>query len=225
MQEQSTGTGVFEPFVRLQANGNEMGYNTDAAPPNYTAPLDIKTGKWTRAIPLGDIPIVTYNGAQYREFALDLHESDNESKRYITLNQVQIFIGPDPFATYSLNPGPFSADNYPVISFTDAEKVFQMNGLTGTNSIEMNSKLNPGSGAGDMRLFVLNSNFAEFSNADNLIFFSQFGNPPGTSASEATFKEWGVLSQPTQVPEPTSLMLLGLGLIGVGAVARRKIKK
>lgn len=28
-----------------------------------------------------------------------------------------------------------------------------------------------------------------------------------------------------QVPEPTSLMLLGLGLIGVGAVARKKIKK
>ena len=42
----SAGTGLIDPFLRVQANGDEQGFNTDA-----TAPLDAKAGKFTDSHP------------------------------------------------------------------------------------------------------------------------------------------------------------------------------
>ena len=42
-----TGTGVFGPFLRVQQNGTESGYNTDGA-----LQFDTKPGAWTHAIQL-----------------------------------------------------------------------------------------------------------------------------------------------------------------------------
>jgi len=49
---QSSGTGIFDPFVRLQADPTEQGFNTDAA-----VTLDAKSGKWTHAIKVNAIPV------------------------------------------------------------------------------------------------------------------------------------------------------------------------
>src|SRR4051794_34556274 len=68
---QSAGTGVIDPFVRLQVKGIEQGYNTDGA-----LEFDTKAGLWTHSITLGAIPIVTINNVKYREFLLDINETD-----------------------------------------------------------------------------------------------------------------------------------------------------
>src|SRR5690349_6373427 len=58
---QSTGTGVIDSFLRIQGNGNEMGFNTDATPT-----LDAKAGTFTHSLHLSDVPIVSLSGTAYR---------------------------------------------------------------------------------------------------------------------------------------------------------------
>jgi hypothetical protein len=68
----STGTGVINSFLRVQATGQERGYNTDVTPP----PLDDKAGNFTRVLGLSDIPTVTIGGVVYRQFLLDINQSN-----------------------------------------------------------------------------------------------------------------------------------------------------
>src|SRR5215208_2189090 len=70
---QPTGTGVLQPFVRIQAKPTEEGYNTDGAIEFDTK--DHQGQNWTHSITLADVPIVTINNIQYREFVLDINES------------------------------------------------------------------------------------------------------------------------------------------------------
>src|SRR5262245_20106842 len=51
----STGTGLINSFVRLQATGSEIGYNADARP----VMADVNTSPlFTRDLTLGAVPIV-----------------------------------------------------------------------------------------------------------------------------------------------------------------------
>ena len=59
----STGTGVFDPFLRIQSKGEESGYNTDG-----DVQFATKAGIWTHSITLANVPVV--NG--YLEFFLDI---------------------------------------------------------------------------------------------------------------------------------------------------------
>ena len=78
--ESSTGTGVFEPFVRIEAigssdgtGGQQNGYNTDITPPDTN--FDTKGGSdWTRAITLGEVGVVDVGGVSYYQFLLDADE-------------------------------------------------------------------------------------------------------------------------------------------------------
>src|SRR2546426_865918 len=65
----STGTGVLEPFLRLQANGTEQGYNASLSQ-SLLMP-DVKAGTWTHDIQLGDVP----SGGGYYQFLLDINQS------------------------------------------------------------------------------------------------------------------------------------------------------
>src|SRR6266550_63300 len=77
---QPTGTGVLQPFVRIQAKPTEEGYNTDG-----TIEFDTKDqagSNWTHSITLSQVPIVTIGGVQYREFLLDINETNNTQGRF-----------------------------------------------------------------------------------------------------------------------------------------------
>ena len=102
---QSSGTGIFDPFVRLQASPTEQGFNTDA---NVT--LDAKSGIWTHAIQVNAIPVVDCDGdgagtATCWELFVDINDS-NTAKR-ISLNAVQIFFtDSDVLSGYTAGPPP-----------------------------------------------------------------------------------------------------------------------
>ena len=81
----SSGTGTFNPFVRLQGSPNEDGYNT-----NGTVQFETKTGKWTHAILISEIPIRTEDGCtDCFELFVDINEGNNAKP--VSLNEMEIW--------------------------------------------------------------------------------------------------------------------------------------
>src|ERR1041384_4049743 len=80
---QPTGTGVLNSFLRIQHDSAEEGYNTDFRKVEFDQTNDIHT----RSLLLSEIPQVTLSRILYREFLLDINESNNTP--LLSLNDVQ----------------------------------------------------------------------------------------------------------------------------------------
>lgn len=199
---QSTGTGVIQPFVRLQANGTEQGYNTGARPVQFDEKTD---PNFTRNLLLSDVPVVTVNGTAYRQFLLDINENSGGNNELLSLDQLQLF---------QSNSG--DLNNFPNLG----TKVYDLD-AGGNNLIMLDYSLNHGSGSGDMFALIPDSLFDP--SIPFLYLYSQFGNTVGADgSSDAGFEEWSVLdgeSPPVnEVPAPATLIFAalgcGLGLFG-----------
>ncbi|MEY2439753.1 MAG: hypothetical protein QOI34_1138, partial [Verrucomicrobiota bacterium] len=77
---QPTGTGVFDPFLTIQASPTEQGYNSS------TGNFDTKREPvWNHEIKLSDLRATTINGTDYFGFVVDINEP-NGSKAPISLD-------------------------------------------------------------------------------------------------------------------------------------------
>jgi hypothetical protein len=143
----STGTGVFDSFVRYQANGTEQGYNTSGRPVQY----DELTSGFTRDLPLNQVPLVSKDGTLYREFRYDINEVSGDTKALLSLDKIRVFISTIPGIT-SADP----ADDHFGQTAASTSLVYDL----GTDHyIKLNYDLAPGSGNGDMVFLVPNSFF------------------------------------------------------------------
>jgi MYXO-CTERM domain-containing protein len=219
---QSTGTGVIDSFLRIQANGNEAGFNTNASPP----PLDDKAGNFTHAITLGSLATftagpfsptpstntdgTTAGATTYYRFLLDVNQTS--SNNLLSMNSLQIYTGA----------------GLSDISTLSGTLRYDMN-ATGTNAVTLNYALNSGSGSGDMFLYVPTSDFAGVASTDNVILYAQFGKPPGTYSSNDGFEEWAAATTtagvPLNSPEPSTITLALAGLVGFGFAGLRRLRR
>ena len=72
---------------------SEMRYNTDGS-----VELETKSGPWTHAIQLGDIPTIAFGGVLYYEFLFDSNEVGGANSS-ILLDDIQLFVGDAPDLT------------------------------------------------------------------------------------------------------------------------------
>lgn len=217
-----TGTGVFDPFLRIQQTPAEGGWNE-----NYTNPGDVPAGSDAKSDPhthpltLSDLATVTVNGNTYYQFTLDLQESAGGSGELISLNNIQLFVG------NNAEPSDNGCDGTNFATCIPANGdalVWNMDaGSGGDSSVTLDSTIHQGNGTSNMTLYIPTS---VFGNLDGyLIFYSQFGDPPGAYDSNSSFEEWAALEGPNStVPEPGSLLLFGSGLLSVAGFYRRKFR-
>ena len=163
---QSSGTGIFDPFVRLQGSPTEKGYNTDGA-----VAFDTKAGSWTHAIKVNAIPIVDCDGggpgtATCWELFNDINES-NSTKR-ISLNVVEVW-----FTTNANLVGYVDPTGFP----SGATKEYEFNGDILINDV------NQGSGRGDLRYLIPTAGHTW--TADTyFVLYSKWGMTPSSTTCQ-----------------------------------------
>ena len=187
------GSGVLDPFVRVQADGTEQGYNTDGMPQ-----LNTKGGTFTHAISLAQIPIIFVGGKAYRLFELDINQSN--SSPLLSLDAFQLWADASPSLT-DYQPGAHPDQGTGSFPATDnATLLYNMDQVGGTGAssdqfVALNSNIfNQGSGTIDLDLLVPVSQLQFDPTKPWLYLYTAFGYQGSSYVANSTFEEWQVLS-------------------------------
>jgi hypothetical protein len=210
---QPTGTGVLQPFVRIQGKPVEEGYNTDGAIEFDTK--DHAGQNWTHSITLADVPIVTIDGVQYREFILDINESTAQANRFLSMNEMEVYLSDtNVLSSFDRTTHTFAS---PAANVTTL--VYDLD-TGGDKLVRMDYSLASGSGSGDMFAYIRADLFV--GSGPYVYLYSKFGNP---DVSDAGFEEWATRPGATPtVPLPASVWggLTLLGLLGAAKIRSRR---
>lgn len=204
-QPQPTGTGVIQPFLRVQASPTEQGYNTSGG-----TPFDDKGGPWTHDIQFSDLQstAVTVNGTLYFKILVDLNEP-NGAKSTINLENIQFYTSPNGSQT-TTNLSSLGTLRY------------SMDTAGGDNTVAFDAGRNHGSGSGDAFLYIPATAFAGTNANDFVYMYVNFGSADVTTAGG--FEEFTLVRNLTPVPEMSALFpIIGL-LVAVGStrILRRR---
>ncbi len=202
-QQQPTGTGVIRPFLRVQADPVEQGYNTSGG-----TPYDDKAGPWTHNLTFGDLQTstVSLNGTSYFKLLLDVNEPGG-SKSIISLDQLQFYTS----SQGSLTTTTISDLGTLRYSFGSGD------------AVTLDASRNHGSGSGDMYAYIPTSAFAGTSSSDYVYMYVHFGD---ADPSQGGFEEWALVANATPVPEMGTLFpVFGLVAAVVLAHALRRRKQ
>jgi hypothetical protein len=205
-QPQPTGTGVIQPFLRVQNDPAEQGYNTSGG-----TPFDDKAGPWTHNIQFSDLQAstVSMNGTTYFKLLLDVNEP-NGAKSTISLDQLQF---------YTSSQGSQTTTN--VSSLGTLRYTFGSG-----DQVNLDASRNHGSGSGDMYAYIPTSAFAGTNANDYVYMYVKFGNSDYTSAGG--FEEWAIVNNMTPVPEMSALFpILGLmvAVLSTNVLRRRRMAR
>ena len=203
--KQPTGTGVIDPFLRVQNDPNEHGYNTSGG-----TPFDDKAGPWTHDIQFSDLQStqVMVDGTAYYSLLLDVNEPGG-SKSLISLDSLQFYTS-DTGGKTTLDLSQLGTLRW---SLDGGEDSFVM----------LDAARNSGSGSGDMYAYIPVSAFAGVSNSDFIYMYCRFGDQAAADGTtEGGFEEWALVASP--VPEVSALfpILSLMAAAGLTRVLRRR---
>jgi hypothetical protein len=207
---QSTGTGVIDPFVRIKAKESEQGYNTNwrSDQGNKTEFDELTNLTDTHALLLSNIGIKNINGTDCLQFLLDINQDKNENKdgQLISLDKLEIYQTDTAYLHDYTNS--YSTD-------WAGKLIYSMDAIQ-NYSIILNYELNAGSGSGDMYAYIPVSLLGT---GQYIYLYSYFGE---IYSSNAGFEEWAILKNGgTTVPVPGAIVI---GILGM-AVAGVKLRK
>src|SRR5438552_12670259 len=151
---QPTGTGVIQPFLRVENTPIEQGYNTSGG-----TPFDDKAGPWTHNLTFGALQNteVTLGGASYFKLLLDVNEPGG-SKSLISLDQLQF---------YTSKVGSQRTSN--VDSVGTLRDTFSSG-----DSVILDASRNDGRGSVDMYAYSPTSDFAGTKTSDFVYLYPHF---------------------------------------------------
>lgn len=203
---QPTGTGVIQPFLRIQANGVEQGYNTSGG-----TPFDDKAGPWTHDLKFSDLQstAVAVNGTTYFKIMVDLNEPNGQNRSTISLDRLMFFSSSTGGAT--------------------TENISQLGTLRydldagGDNQVRFDAGRNHGSGSGDAFFYIPASAFAGVGADEYIYMYVKMGDSDD-DGSAGGFEEFTLVRNMTPVPEMSALFpIVGL-LVAVGSthILRRR---
>ena len=198
-----TGTGVIRPFLRVQANGEEQGYNTSGRPVAFD---ELTDPNFTRDLSLMELAVTTINSTPYFEFLLDINEPNGGGQNLLSLDRMQVSTSPTASQTTNVI-ATLGTLRYDLDAGAD-------------NHVLMDYDLASGSGSGDVRFFIPTAAFAAAQATDFLYMFVRFGD---TESSGDGFEEIAALSNGTNIiPLPTAAGLAMAAFAGVGLRRRRR---
>lgn len=219
----TVGTGVIDSFDRVQNNGTEQGYDTNASGVD-----DNKAGGFTHIITIASLDTGTHPG--YVTFLLDINQT-SQNGNILSVDDIKLFTGTN--SALATTPLPSGAGVTKIWDLQDATSCSAQSpagscsAIAGTNHIILNYNNNEGSGNGfDMFLEVPISVFNGISPGTYLYLYSSFGAVNGDSANDG-FEEWAQFNAvgQTGAPEPGTLVMFGSGLIGIAGILRRRYAK
>jgi len=222
--QQPTGTGVIDTFLRIQNNGTEQGYNTDA----QNVPFDDKSGPWTHALLFSSLQAVDINGqptspgagAFYR-FLLDVNQN---SSQIISMDRFEVWMGNGPSNNFDPTPGVSGISSNPFTS--GGQFVYSLDKSGADSTINIDFSLNSGSGSGDMYVYIPTADFTNTVANPYVYLYSSFGVP---GQSNDGFEEWAATTGNQGVafgaPEPSTLALAFSGLVASGFAGLRRYRR
>ena len=200
-----TGTGVYNPFLTVQNNGWEQGYNSS------TGNFDTKREpQWNHEIRFSDLQATVIGGVQYIGFSVDINEP-NGAKSEISLDALKIYISPTLQTSTSTDSNGFFNGSLGTLVYD-----------LGANQVLYNDQ-DSGSGEGDINIYIPVSFFLNAGvKADDYIYmYQRWGN---TDSTEGGFEETALIRGLTPIPEMSTFFpIIGL-LVAVGSthILRRR---
>lgn len=205
-----TGTGVIDPFLSIQANGSEQGYNTSAK----NGVFDTKREpQYNHEIRLCDICTVCIDGVNYYPFLIDINEPNGGDKSMISLDALKLFTS-DKAGQTTRNVESLGTKRFDLDLPSDSYILYD--------------DQNSGSGQGDIAFFIPVSAFAGANPSDYVYMYQQWGlhvSADFDGSTQGGFEETAIACGIVPIPEVSTVFPLALvlgGVVGSTYLRRRR---